>query len=196
MSIALAVSDSPIGPWTDLGTIIRPMRHPRYATSWVGAGSAPIPLGGKRFLADYHTGNYYATGERDYFASYAVLDFNKFDMDQPEAIVECRCEGILVPETPYELNSPWPHQKTLNCVFPCGSYQYNDDVVLIYGGADAYVLAAKLDRTELISRLDALSFHTWRQEAEGPVRRMRHRAYEPRLRKPLNFPIRVVDSRP
>ena len=154
MGISLAVSDSPTGEWRDLGVIIRPQRHPKYSESWLGAGSTPIPLGNNCFLADYHTGNYYSTGERDYFASYAMLDFNKFDINRPDAIVDSRCEGVLVPETPYELNSPWPHEKTLNCVFPCGSYIYNDNIVLVYGGADAYVLAARLNKCELLSHLD------------------------------------------
>lgn len=156
LSIALAVSDSPTGEWHDLGTIIRPRRYPQYYASWVGAGSAPIPLGGNRFLADYHTGNYYANGERDYFAGYAVLNFNRFDINRPEAVVESRCDNVLMPETCYELNSPWPHDKTLNCVFPCGSYEYRDDIILVYGGADAYVLAAKLNRGELVSRLEEM----------------------------------------
>lgn len=154
LSIALAASDSPLGPWDNIGTIIKPVKHPRYATSWVGAGSTPLPLGDNRFLVDYHTGNYYTNGERDYFASYAILDFDKFDEANPEAIVESRCEGILEPETPYELNSPWPHKNTLNCIFPCGSYEHKDDIMLIYGGTDAYVLAAKLNKDELLQTLD------------------------------------------
>lgn len=157
MSISLAISDSPNGEWHDVGTIMRPLQHPGYASSWIGAGSTPLPLGNNRYLTDYHTGNYYANGDRDYFACYAVLDFNKFDINNPEAIVESRCEKILTPETPFELNSPWPHSKTLNCVFPCGSYEHGDDIILIYGGADAYVLAARFDKQELLSHLAGYS---------------------------------------
>ena len=159
MSIALAVSDTPTGPWHNLGTIMRAIKNPIYSSSWVGAGSAPIPLGNNRFLADYHTGNYYSTGARDYFAGYAILDFNRFDIKCPGAIVESRCECVLAPETPYELNSPWPHNKTLNCVFPCGSYEQNNDIVLVYGGADAYVLAAKFNKLEMLTQLEKLSCH-------------------------------------
>jgi predicted GH43/DUF377 family glycosyl hydrolase len=175
LSIALAISDSPTGEWRDLGTIMRAIRHPRYSTSWVGAGSTPLSLGDKRFLADYHTGNYYPSGERDYFASYAVLNFNKFDIKRPEAIVESRCEGILLPETPYEINSPWPHKKNLNCVFPCGSYEYGSDIVLVYGGADAYVLAAKLNRHELLSRLEETG-RLKKERSESLPHRLRTRA--------------------
>lgn len=155
MGISLAISDSPTGTWHDVGNILKPARQAKYSSSWLGAGSTPLPLGNNRFLMDYHTGNYYASGERDYFASYAVLNFNKFDINNPSAIVENRCEGILEPETGYELNSPWPHEKNLNCVFPCGSYEHKGDIYLVYGGADAYVLAAKIDKRELMAHLSA-----------------------------------------
>lgn len=174
LNISLAVANSPLGPWEDLGTIMKAIKNPRYSISWVGAGSAPIPLGNNRFLADYHTGNYYATGERDYFASYAVLDFNKLDVNNPESVVESRCECVLAPETSFELDSPWPHDKTLNCVFPCGSYEHNGDIMLIYGGADAYVLAAKLKKQQLLSQLDAPCCQCG-PNAEGFVRTIRQR---------------------
>jgi predicted GH43/DUF377 family glycosyl hydrolase len=149
-SIALAVSDSPVGEWHDCGTVMSAVRHPRYVESWVGMGSTPIKVSDGVYLADYHTGNYLPCGERDYFANYAVLDFNKFDPKQPETIVESRCEAVLFPETPYEQDSPWPHSRPLNCIFPCGSYEYGGDIYLLYGGADAYVLAAKVNKDELL----------------------------------------------
>ena len=159
MGISLAISDSPTGRWKDIGTIIKPFRHPGYTASWLGAGSTPISIGNNCFLCDYHTGNYYATGERDYFANYSLIDFNKFDINNPEAIVQSRSEALLVPETQYERNSPWPHEKTLNCVFPCGSYIYNEDIILVYGGADAYVLAAKVNKNDLLAHLDGVKIN-------------------------------------
>lgn len=155
-NIAIAVSKSPRGPWQDLGTIMRAAPDPRYHVSWLGAGSAPIPLGNNRYLADYHIGNYYATGERDYSAGYAILNFNRFDPHRPESVVESRCECILEPETPYELHSPWPHDKNLNCVFPAGSCEFGDDIIMLYGGADAYVLGARFKRHELVAYLESI----------------------------------------
>lgn len=149
-SISLAISDSPTGVWKDCGLVMKSVSHPRYTESWNGMGSSPIHLGDNVYLADYHAGNYFESGERDYFANYALLDFNKFDPAHPERIVVWRIEAALFPETDYEINSPWPHKKTLNCVFPCGSYVYKDDFYLIYGGADAYVLAAKLNKNDLL----------------------------------------------
>lgn len=164
-SISLAVSDSPTGEWTDCGTVMRAIRHPRYTESWVGMGSTPIRIEDGIYLADYHTGNYLASGERDYFANYATLDFSKFDPRRPEAVVTCRCEGLVFPETRYEICSPWPHSRTLNCVFPCGSYEFNDDIYLIYGGADAYVLGAKMSKHDLLCHTESArqcrGLHTW-----------------------------------
>jgi len=149
-SVSLAVSDSPMGEWKDCGRVMSAVRHPRYAESWVGMGSAPIKIEEGIYLADYHTGNYLPSMARDYFANYAVLNFNNLDLNRPASIVESRCEAVLFPETPYEVNSPWPGAGNLNCVFPCGSYEFNGDLYLVYGGADAYVLAAKVNKDELI----------------------------------------------
>lgn len=153
-SVCLAVSDSPMGKWTNLGTIMKAESDPRYCKSWTGAGSAPIALGNNRYLADFHTGNYYPGGERDYYSGYAVLNFGNLNLDRLESVVECRCSNVIEPETAYELNSPWPHEKTLNCVFSSGSFEFGSDVILLYGGADAYVLGARFNKSELISCLE------------------------------------------
>ncbi|MDO8683421.1 MAG: hypothetical protein Q7N50_08070 [Armatimonadota bacterium] len=155
-NIALAVSDSPTGKWQNLGTIMKAASDPRYCISWLGAGSVPLPLGNNRYLADYHIGNCCIAGERDYSAGYAILNFNNFDPSNPESIVEARCDCLLEPETPYELNSPWPHARNLNCIFPAGSYEYNGDVILLYGGADAYVLGARFNKNDLVSYLETI----------------------------------------
>lgn len=153
-NIAIAVSDSPTGVWTDLGTIMKACPDPRYHISWLGAGSAPIPIGDNRYLCDYHTGNYYLSGARDYSAAYCILNFSDFDVNNPERVVEARCECLIEPETPFELNSPWPHDQNLNCVFPAGSCVCGDDIVLLYGGADAYVLGARFQKQELVKYLE------------------------------------------
>jgi len=155
--IAMAIGESPVGPWRDLGVIMKALPDPRYHISWLGAGSTPIPLGNQRYLADYHIGNYLVTGEREYSAGYAILNFNGFSPERPELVVESRCECILEPETPYELHSPWPHDRNLNCVFPAGSCEYGDDIIMLYGGADAYVLGARFKRRELVSCLDSIA---------------------------------------
>lgn len=153
-NICLAVSDSPTGTWDDWGCIMKASPDPRYHISWLGAGSAPIPIGDNRYLCDYHIGNYYLSGARDYSAAYCILNFNEFDVNSPERIVEARCECLIEPETPFELNSPWPHDQNLNCVFPAGSCECGDDIILLYGGADAYVLGARFQKQELVKYLE------------------------------------------
>lgn len=152
--IALAVSDAPTGHWHDIGSIMQAVPDSRYAISWLGAGSAPLPIGRNRYLADYHTGNYFASGDREYSAGYAILNFDNFDSSRLESVVEARCDCLLEPKTPYEVNSPWPQDKNLNCVFPSGSYEYNGDIIMLYGGADAYVLGARFNRDDLVSYLE------------------------------------------
>lgn len=152
-SIRIAESDSPTGEWTDLGVVIGPWCAPRYTESWIGGGSCPISLGNGRYLFDYHTGNYYANGERDYFANFGTLDLAKLKSGGPSSIVESRLEEVVFPSTEFERNSPWPHTTALHCVFPCGSYEFKGDIYLIYGGADAYVCAAKTDRHALLAAL-------------------------------------------
>lgn len=171
-NIAVAVSDSPAGHWHNLGTVMKALPDPRYHISWLGAGSAPLPLGNKRYLVDYHIGNYYRSGARDYSVGYAIFNFNNLDPNRPELIVESRCESILEPETPYELHSPWPHPKNLNCVFPAGSCEYKGDIILLYGGADAYVLGARFNKKALVSYLESLAVSSETTAAQAEARRI------------------------
>ena len=128
-NIALAIADSPTGEWQDIGTIMRAASDPRYHISWLGAGSAPLSLGNNRYLLDYHTGNYYATGERDY---QQVMPFSlQHSIILSEAIVEGRADCLIEPETPY--NFTRGHVRNLNCVFPAGSCVWRR-CNLFYGG--------------------------------------------------------------
>jgi predicted GH43/DUF377 family glycosyl hydrolase len=152
-AIRLAVSNSPTGEWTDLGRIMLPWKAERYRESWIGAGSAPLPLGAGRYLFDYHTGNYLPNDERDYFADFGIIDLNRLHDRGPAGIVTSRVEEALFPETKWERNSPWPHDKPLHCIFPCGSYEHRGDIVLVYGAGDAYVCAAKTPKADILAAL-------------------------------------------
>ncbi len=154
-TIRIASADSPGGEWTDLGRIMLPWRAARYVESWIGAGSAPTPLGGGRYLFDYHTGNYLPSGERDYFGNFGILDLGLLAARGPAGIVTSRIEGVLMPETEWERNSPWPHEKPLHCVFPCGSYVHRGDLHLVYGAGDAYVCAARTPLARLMEALES-----------------------------------------
>lgn len=190
-SIALAVSDSPTGEWQNVGPVMKAVQDPRYALSWLGAGSAPLPLGDNRYLADYHIGNYYATGERDYSAGFAILNFNRFDEQRPETILEARCDCVIEPETPYEVNSPWPHPRNLNCIFPAGSCEHKDNVILLYGGADAYVLGARINKNELIAHLESTGISSFANSSLDRLdiseRRLRSRRKSRHIYPPMSY---------
>jgi predicted GH43/DUF377 family glycosyl hydrolase len=152
-AIRLAVSGAPTGPWRDLGEVLRAFPNPRHRSSWVGAGSVPIPMGGSRFAMIYHTGNFRTETEREYDLDVAVLDFAAFEPRRPASLVTGRLEHLMVPETPAERRS----RSALmvgNVLFACGSYEHDGSVYVVYGGADTYTLAARVDRQALFAALD------------------------------------------
>ncbi|RPJ40861.1 MAG: hypothetical protein EHM21_14005 [Chloroflexi bacterium] len=153
MAIHLASSDSLLGPWKNRGEILRAYPNPRMRSSWVGAGSVPIPLGEKRFLIIYHTGNYLNEVDREYDLDAALLDFASYDPRHPASVLISRLEPLMVPETPAELRSKSQLQVG-NVLFACGSYEYQGWIYIIYGGADTYTLAARVEKERLLKALE------------------------------------------
>lgn len=151
-AIRLAESDSLAGPWKDTGEALRAFPNPRVQSSWVGAGSVPIPIGEKRYLEIFHTGNYLNATDREYDIDAAIFDFGLYDPAHPSAVVTARLQSLMVPETPAELRSRSQLQVG-NVLFACGSYEYQGWVVIIYGGADTYTLAARVRKDELLDAL-------------------------------------------
>jgi len=149
-SMHLAMSDSPAGVWKDCGMVLHSFNNPLYRDSWVGAGSVPIPLGDKRFLVFYHTGNYLKSGKREYDMDAAIFNFQNFSPDNPAGIVEKRLEHLMVPETDWEKNS----ETSLDIVFPEGSYEYHDEIYIVYGAGDVYVSAAWVNKKTLLRYLE------------------------------------------
>lgn len=152
LSIWLASSESPFGPWDDLGEILHSYAIPGCRDSWVGSGSVPIALDEKRYLVIYHTGNYLNDIDREYDVGAALFDFDQFSPDNPRRLVVSRIEPLMVPETEFEF-SQQPDGGRLGVVFPCGSYVFKDDLYLVYGAGDRYTAAA---RVKLEVLLDAL----------------------------------------
>lgn len=152
MAIRLAVSDSPFGPWQDLGEMLRAFDNHRVRSSWVGAGSVPFKVNEQQYIEIYHTGNYLNEVDREYDLDAALLDFMALDPTRPSSLVTARLEPLMAPETPAELRSKSQLQVG-NVLFACGSYEYEDWVYIVYGGADTYTLAARLNRPALISAL-------------------------------------------
>ena len=149
----LAVSDTPDGKWRDLGEIMHSFENPRFEESWIGAGSVPIPAGDGQFLTIYHTGNSRADGTVEYDLDAALLDLRTAEKD-PSGVVRGRIEHFMVPETPEELASQSSLQ-VQNVLFACGSYEYGEHLYIIYGGADTYLLAARVRTADLRKALEA-----------------------------------------
>jgi predicted GH43/DUF377 family glycosyl hydrolase len=154
LSIWLASSDSLEGPWLNRGEMLRAYANPRCRSSWVGAGSVPVAVGSGRYIEIYHTGNYLNEVDREYDLDAALLDFSRFDPADPVSLVVSRLEPLMVPETPAELRSRSRHQVG-NVLFACGSYEYQGYLYILYGGADTYTLAARVEMPALLRALES-----------------------------------------
>lgn len=149
----LAVSDAVTGPWRDCGAILYAEEHPACRSSWVGAGSVPIPLGDGRYLAIFHTGHLLRDGRRQYDLDAAILDLRHFDPYRPADLLAARLNRIMVPETECEVNGPFP-DSVANVLFTCGSYQYGEYLYFLYGGGDTYVMSARIHLQTLVAAVE------------------------------------------
>lgn len=153
LAIRLASADAPEGPWVDLGEMMRARPNPAMRTSWIGAGSVPEKVDANRYLMIYHTGNFIDQSEREYDLDAALVDFSGWRGGNPSELVFSRVEHLMRPKTSAERKSP-SALKVSNVLFACGSFRLNDDLVIVYGGADTYTLAAKVNWDGLVSRLE------------------------------------------
>ena len=155
----LAISDTLTGPWHDCGQVLDACRHEKARASWTGAGSVPIPLGDRRYLTIFHTGHLLRDGRREYDLDAAILNFNHFDPANPAAVVEARLDRLMVPETACELFGPYT-DSVANVLFTCGSYRYRDDLYILYGGGDTFVMSARVNLHALLDALAAQRVET------------------------------------
>ncbi|GAI91580.1 unnamed protein product, partial [marine sediment metagenome] len=107
-------------------------------------------LGSKRYFVIYHTGNWLNSSKREYDMDAAIFDFQNFSPDNPAEIVEKRLEHLMVPETDYEKNS----SRSIDIVFPEGSYEYRGEIYIIYGAGDVYISAAKVNEKIFLEYLE------------------------------------------
>jgi beta-1,2-mannobiose phosphorylase / 1,2-beta-oligomannan phosphorylase len=174
-AIALAMSSSIEGPWRDLGIIKRATQNAELAKHiWVGAGSVPISVGDKKFIVIYHKGHVLNSGSKWYDLHADLFNFNNFDPCKPANIIERCLRQLIIPETPYECEST-SREGISNVVFTCGSYEYNGDIYILYGGADCCTLAAKVNKKELTDCLLGSQEHKESEDlrietAPSPVR--------------------------
>lgn len=155
LSIWLAASDTPYGPWEDFGEVLHSYAIPGWRACWVGAGSVPIALDGDRFLVIYHTGNYLNANDREYDAGAAIFDFSQLSREDPHRLVVSRLEPLMIPETSFEC-SRLPDGARLDVVFPCGSYEYQGDIYLLYGASDQSTAAARVNKAHLLEALKGM----------------------------------------
>ena len=152
-AIRLARSLSLAGPWQELGEVLRSFPNPDMRISWVGAGAVPIALGDGRYLEIYHTGNWVDEQRREYDLDAAVLDFRAWDGRDPRGLVTARLEHLMRPQSQAELHSH-SRLQVANVLFACGAYELEGNIVIVYGGADTYTLAAQVGRAELLEALE------------------------------------------
>ncbi|MDC0935988.1 family 43 glycosylhydrolase, partial [Pirellulales bacterium] len=157
-SMELAASDSVDGPWTNCGKLMQTVPSEDCRESWIGAGAVPIKLSKNRFLLLYHVAKRYENQNRDYFIDAAIVDFDQLRGDDWSSIVEKRLEHIMVPETRFEKNAPDDPDHELNVLFPCGSFELGEDIHIIYGGANTYVLAGKINKQQLLKSIEQDGF--------------------------------------
>jgi len=151
---AIAMAETPEGPYIDLGNVHGPSRENGYAKSWTGAGAVPIKIGEGRYLSIEHTGNYMAGSQRKYVLDAFLYDFNDWDPTQPETLVKARLDDFMRPETDFEVKGPFP-DSVGNVVFACGAYVYDGWIYIVYGGGDSYILGARVRFQELIDELES-----------------------------------------
>ena len=155
-AIQLARSRSLRGPWEECGVILSATPNPFVRKTWVGAGSVPIKLDDRgRYLVIYHTGNWLDGRDREYDVDAAIFDLGRWSRSYPGAVVESRIDRLMVPESEHELAAPVA-DSVGNVLFPCGSYEYHGDLYIVYGAADTYVLAAKVQKQDLIRALNEI----------------------------------------
>ena len=149
----LALSEELTGTWEDCGAVLYAAPQACCRASWVGAGSVPIPLGDRRYLVIFHTGHRLRNGCRQYDLDAAIFNLNQFDANDPAKIVEARIDRLMVPETHCEINGPCP-DSVANVLFTCGTYVYRDDLYILYGGGDTFVMSARIKLASLLNALE------------------------------------------
>lgn len=137
----------------DGGALLRAFANPAMRASWVGSGSVPIRVGEGRYLEIYHSGNWVDTERREYDLDAVLLDFNAWDGRDARGLVTARLEHLMRPETPAELHSH-SRLQVANVLFACGSYELDGEITVIYGGADTYTLAARVNKAALLNALE------------------------------------------
>lgn len=147
MTIHLAESDTPYGPWRSLGMLMESYTYREFTRSWIGAGGPPVSLGSGRFLMIYHQGHFTSEGGREYDLAAALLDFSQ---DDP---VVGRIEPLMRPTGSDEQEGD-PDLGVDNVLFTCACYVAGNDLIIPYAGADSRIFGARVSLNALASALE------------------------------------------
>ncbi len=153
MSVHLATSESPAGPWSSAGVLFESCELGDFEQSWIGAGGPPIALGENRFLIIYHRGHWTRTGTREYDLGAALLDFEK------TPVVRSRIEPFMRPEGDLERSGD-PDLGVDDVLFTCANYRWDHRLIIPYAGADSRIFGASIPFESLITALERKASHT------------------------------------
>jgi predicted GH43/DUF377 family glycosyl hydrolase len=142
MCVHWAEADDVFGVWTDRGVLMRPIRNPAFADTWIGGGAPPLKLSHGRYLLIYHIGNCKADKTKEYDLGIAILD-----PALPDPVVK-RDEPLIRPTTVPETVGD-AELGVNNVVFICGAYFHDGFLWLPYAGADSLVLAGRIPLAEI-----------------------------------------------
>lgn len=147
MTIHLAESDAPEGPWQTRGMLMPSYPYREFSRSWIGAGGPPVAIGDDRFVLIYHQGHYTAEGSREYDLAAALLDFSS---DDP---VRSRIEPLMRPKGEGEQRGD-VELGVDNVLFTCANYCFRGDLIIPYAGADSRIFGATIRMSDLIEALE------------------------------------------
>ena len=152
--IRLAASRALEGPYSDCGEVLHAYPNPRMQRL-LGGGRVGADPDGRRALRAASTTPATCSTRTTANTTWTrrSLISTGWIPAQPASAVTGRIEHLMTPETPAELRSHSALQVG-NVLFACGSYEYRGRVYIIYGGADTYTLAARVNRQSLFTALE------------------------------------------
>lgn len=146
-----ATSESLNGPWKSKGMIMASYHFKEFRESWIGAGGPPIPIGENRFLTIYHQGHYLPDHKREYDLAATILDFT----DEGKCTPAKRIEPLMRPMGSEEQKGD-ENLGVDNVLFICANYQWKEDLILPYAGADSRIFGAKVNFNDLLNELGSI----------------------------------------
>lgn len=103
---------------------------------------------------DCPSGDRLLDGRLEHDLDAALFNLQSFDPSRTDEILEARIDRIMVPETDCKINDPC-QDSVANVLFTCGSHCYRQDLYILYGGGDTFVMSARVPLQALVKALEA-----------------------------------------